>query len=67
MTNASHVTCIIQQYISDSNSEDIPGLEDLGIKPVPLETYAIQIVRRHRQPDSYKKTLDDVAPLRKSS
>ncbi|KAL1770190.1 NADH dehydrogenase [ubiquinone] 1 alpha subcomplex subunit 9, mitochondrial [Sigmodon hispidus] len=35
-------------HISDVLASDLPGLEDLGIEPTPLELKAIEVLRRHR-------------------
>ncbi|XP_044533201.1 NADH dehydrogenase [ubiquinone] 1 alpha subcomplex subunit 9, mitochondrial [Gracilinanus agilis] len=35
-------------HISDKNLPHLPGLEDLGVEPTPLELKAIEVLRRHR-------------------
>uniref|UniRef100_UPI00398EC308 NADH dehydrogenase [ubiquinone] 1 alpha subcomplex subunit 9, mitochondrial n=1 Tax=Pristiophorus japonicus TaxID=55135 RepID=UPI00398EC308 len=36
-------------HITDMTYPDLPGLEDLGITPTPIEQKAIEVLRRHRR------------------
>ena len=53
-------------HLSDTPHEDLPGLEDLGVTPTPLEDVAIATVRRYRDFYTYNKPIDDVAPIRRA-
>lgn len=55
-----------QLHLSDAPHEDLPGLEDLGVTPTPMEDVAIATVRRYRNFYTYNKPIDDVAPIRKA-
>lgn len=35
-------------HTTDMKFPDLPGLEDLGIVPTPIEQKAIEVLRRHR-------------------
>lgn len=41
---------------------DLPGLEDLGIQPTPVELKAIEVVRRHRRYRWLDTELDETKP-----
>ena len=47
-----------QQYLSDRLHAGLPGLEDLGVEPTPLESAAIAILRRHRVSYFYEEAVD---------
>ncbi|XP_058045996.1 NADH dehydrogenase [ubiquinone] 1 alpha subcomplex subunit 9, mitochondrial isoform X2 [Ahaetulla prasina] len=49
-------------HICDKRSPDLPGLEDLGINPTPLEMKAIEVLRRHRQSFWVDAELEDAKP-----
>ena len=62
----SHLHPHMQLHLSDTPHEDLPGLEDLGVTPTPLEDVAIATVRRYRNFYTYNKPIDDVAPIRRA-
>ena len=62
----SHSHPHMQLHLSDTPHEDLPGLEDLGVTPTPLEDVAIATVRRYRNFYTYNKPIDDVAPIRRA-
>uniref|UniRef100_A0A670XLS0 NADH dehydrogenase [ubiquinone] 1 alpha subcomplex subunit 9, mitochondrial n=1 Tax=Pseudonaja textilis TaxID=8673 RepID=A0A670XLS0_PSETE len=49
-------------HITDKRFPDLPGLEDLGINPTPLEMKAIEVIRRHRQSFWVNAELEDAKP-----
>ncbi|GCC24507.1 hypothetical protein chiPu_0002908 [Chiloscyllium punctatum] len=49
-------------HITDFKYPDLPGLEDLGITPTPIELKAIEVVRRHRKYRWLDTDLDDAKP-----
>ncbi|KAG8142684.1 hypothetical protein E2320_005890 [Naja naja] len=49
-------------HITDKRFPDLPGLEDLGINPTPLEMKAIEVIRRHRQFFWVDAELEDAKP-----
>ncbi|XP_060548635.1 NADH dehydrogenase [ubiquinone] 1 alpha subcomplex subunit 9, mitochondrial [Pantherophis guttatus] len=49
-------------HISDKKFPDLPGLEDLGVNPTPLEMKAIEVLRRHRQSFWVDAELEDAKP-----
>ncbi|ETE62364.1 NADH dehydrogenase [ubiquinone] 1 alpha subcomplex subunit 9, mitochondrial, partial [Ophiophagus hannah] len=51
-----------QFHITDKRFPDLPGLEDLGINPTPLEMKAIEVIRRHRQSFWVEAELEDAKP-----
>ena len=62
----SHSHPHMQLHLSDTPHEDLPGLEDLGVTPTPVEDVAIATVRRYRNFYTYNKPVDDVAPIRRA-
>ncbi|XP_075066313.1 NADH dehydrogenase [ubiquinone] 1 alpha subcomplex subunit 9, mitochondrial [Mixophyes fleayi] len=50
-------------HITDKKFPDLPGLEDLGIVPTPLEQKAIEVLRRHRRYRWLDADLDVVKPV----
>ncbi|XP_063784561.1 NADH dehydrogenase [ubiquinone] 1 alpha subcomplex subunit 9, mitochondrial [Pseudophryne corroboree] len=50
-------------HITDKKFPDLPGLEDLGIVPTPLEQKAIEVLRRHRKYRWLDAELDVVKPV----
>lgn len=53
------IFCLFQQFLSDTLTQGCPGLEDLGVKPTPLEAEAIAVLRRHRIASYYEEAMDD--------
>uniref|UniRef100_A0A6B2F5G0 NADH dehydrogenase [ubiquinone] 1 alpha subcomplex subunit 9, mitochondrial n=1 Tax=Bothriechis nubestris TaxID=1766655 RepID=A0A6B2F5G0_9SAUR len=49
-------------YVTDKRLPDLPGLEDLGVNPTPLETKAIEVLRRHRRSYWVDAELEDAKP-----
>ncbi|CAN2387382.1 NADH dehydrogenase ubiquinone 1 alpha subcomplex [Pristimantis euphronides] len=49
-------------HITDKKYPDLPGLEDLGIVPTPLEQKAIEVLRRHRRYRWLDASLDVIKP-----
>ncbi|KAK9399336.1 NADH dehydrogenase [Crotalus adamanteus] len=49
-------------YVTDKRVPDLPGLEDLGVIPTPLEYKAIEVLRRHRQSFWVDAELEDAKP-----
>ncbi|KAG8579763.1 hypothetical protein GDO81_011041 [Engystomops pustulosus] len=49
-------------HITDKKYPDLPGLEDLGILPTPLEQKAIEVLRRHRKYRWLDAELDVAKP-----
>lgn len=43
---------------------DLPGLEDLGIQPTPLEQKAIEVLRRHRRFRWLDAELEEAKPAK---
>ncbi|XP_040295142.1 NADH dehydrogenase [ubiquinone] 1 alpha subcomplex subunit 9, mitochondrial [Bufo bufo] len=50
-------------HITDKKYPDLPGLEDLGIVPTPLEHKAIEVLRRHRKYRWLDAELDVAKPV----
>jgi NADH dehydrogenase (ubiquinone) 1 alpha subcomplex subunit 9 len=50
---------VFQQYLSDKLTQGFPGLEDLGVRPTPLEAEAIAVLRRHRTSSYYEEAIDE--------
>lgn len=53
-----------QIHISDVALPHLPGLEDLGIQPTPLELKAIEVLRRHRTYRWLSSEIEDVKPAK---
>ncbi|XP_063164466.1 NADH dehydrogenase [ubiquinone] 1 alpha subcomplex subunit 9, mitochondrial [Candoia aspera] len=51
-------------HTTDRRFPDLPGLEDLGITPTPLELKAIEVLRRHRQSFWVNTELEEAKPAR---
>uniref|UniRef100_A0A7N5JPI1 NADH dehydrogenase [ubiquinone] 1 alpha subcomplex subunit 9, mitochondrial n=1 Tax=Ailuropoda melanoleuca TaxID=9646 RepID=A0A7N5JPI1_AILME len=51
-------------HTSDRRFPDLPGLEDLGIIPTPLELKALEVLRRHRQSFWVNAELEEAKPAR---
>lgn len=49
-------------HITDKKYPELPGLEDLGIIPTPLEQRAIEVLRRHRKYRWIDADVDEVKP-----
>ncbi|XP_067860983.1 NADH dehydrogenase [ubiquinone] 1 alpha subcomplex subunit 9, mitochondrial [Heptranchias perlo] len=49
-------------HITDMKYPDLPGLEDLGITPTPVEQRAIEVLRRHRRYRWLDTELEDAKP-----
>ncbi|XP_041059374.1 NADH dehydrogenase [ubiquinone] 1 alpha subcomplex subunit 9, mitochondrial isoform X1 [Carcharodon carcharias] len=49
-------------HITDMKYPDLPGLEDLGITPTPVEHKAIEVLRRHRRYRWLDTDLEDAKP-----
>ncbi|XP_062928639.1 NADH dehydrogenase [ubiquinone] 1 alpha subcomplex subunit 9, mitochondrial [Mobula hypostoma] len=49
-------------HITDMKYTDLPGLEDLGIIPTPIEQKAIEVLRRHRRYRWYAADVEDAKP-----
>ncbi|XP_069763555.1 NADH dehydrogenase [ubiquinone] 1 alpha subcomplex subunit 9, mitochondrial [Narcine bancroftii] len=49
-------------HITDMKYPELPGLEDLGITPTPIELKAIEVLRRHRRYRWYDADQDDAKP-----
>ncbi|KAG8509045.1 NADH dehydrogenase [ubiquinone] 1 alpha subcomplex subunit 9, mitochondrial, partial [Galemys pyrenaicus] len=51
-------------HITDKTLPHLPGLEDLGIQPTPLELKAIEVLRRHRTYRWLSAEIEDVKPAK---
>ncbi|XP_007503809.2 NADH dehydrogenase [ubiquinone] 1 alpha subcomplex subunit 9, mitochondrial isoform X2 [Monodelphis domestica] len=51
-------------HISDKKLPHLPGLEDLGVEPTPLELKAIEILRRHRTYRWLSAESEDIKPAK---
>ena len=51
-------------HATDMILPDLPGLEDLGIQPTPLEQRAIEVLRRHRRYRWLDAELEEVKPAK---
>uniref|UniRef100_A0A6P8RQ63 NADH dehydrogenase [ubiquinone] 1 alpha subcomplex subunit 9, mitochondrial n=1 Tax=Geotrypetes seraphini TaxID=260995 RepID=A0A6P8RQ63_GEOSA len=51
-------------HTTDMKFPDLPGLEDLGITPTPMEQKAIEVLRRHRRYRWYDAELEDAKPAK---
>ncbi|XP_070611305.1 NADH dehydrogenase [ubiquinone] 1 alpha subcomplex subunit 9, mitochondrial [Erythrolamprus reginae] len=49
-------------HITDQRFPDLPGLEDLGVTPTPIEMKALETLRRHRQSFWVDAELEDSKP-----
>ncbi|KAM9311009.1 NADH dehydrogenase [ubiquinone] 1 alpha subcomplex subunit 9, mitochondrial [Gastrophryne carolinensis] len=49
-------------HTTDKKLPDLPGLEDLGVTPTPLEQKAIEVLRRHRKYRWLDAELDVAKP-----
>ncbi|XP_059843461.1 NADH dehydrogenase [ubiquinone] 1 alpha subcomplex subunit 9, mitochondrial [Hypanus sabinus] len=49
-------------HITDMKYTDLPGLEDLGIIPTPIEQKAIEVLRRHRRYRWYSADVEHAKP-----
>ena len=47
-------------YLSEEPSGELPGLEDLGITPIPIEEQALFILRRYRSFFDYSIPIDEI-------
>eukprot|EP00731_Ephydatia_muelleri_P024803 Em0016g1074a len=54
---------LTRMYLSNVPTPDLPGLEDLGIAPTPVEDKCIAVMRRYRGFLDYNKPVDDVQPI----
>ncbi|XP_072857044.1 NADH dehydrogenase [ubiquinone] 1 alpha subcomplex subunit 9, mitochondrial isoform X2 [Pogona vitticeps] len=55
---------VIRFHTTDKRFPDLPGLEDLGIVPTPIEQKAIEVLRRHRTYRWLDTELDETPPAR---
>nr|XP_004610502.1 unnamed protein product [Sorex araneus] len=51
-------------HITDVALPHLPGLEDLGIQPTPLELKAIEVLRRHRTYRWLSSEIEEVKPAK---
>ncbi|KAM5334408.1 NADH dehydrogenase [ubiquinone] 1 alpha subcomplex subunit 9, mitochondrial [Glossophaga mutica] len=51
-------------HVTDMTLPHLPGLEDLGIQATPLETKAIEVLRRHRTYRWLSSEIEDVKPAK---
>ncbi|XP_030070440.1 NADH dehydrogenase [ubiquinone] 1 alpha subcomplex subunit 9, mitochondrial [Microcaecilia unicolor] len=51
-------------HTTDMKFPDLPGLEDLGIMPTPMEQKAIEVLRRHRRYRWLEAELEDAKPAK---
>lgn len=49
-------------HTTDMTFPDLPGFEELGIEPTPLEQKAIEVLRRHRRFRWLDAELEEVKP-----
>lgn len=53
-----------QIHISDVMPTDLPGLEDLGVQPTPLELKSIEVLRRHRTYRWLSSEIEETKPAK---
>ncbi|XP_055465404.1 NADH dehydrogenase [ubiquinone] 1 alpha subcomplex subunit 9, mitochondrial [Psammomys obesus] len=53
-----------RMHISDVMASDLPGLEDLGIQPTPLELKSIEVLRRHRTYRWLSSEIEETKPAK---
>nr|XP_021527007.1 NADH dehydrogenase [ubiquinone] 1 alpha subcomplex subunit 9, mitochondrial-like [Aotus nancymaae] len=51
-------------HITDMKFPNLPGLEDLGIEPTPLELKAIEVLRLHRTYRWLTAEIEDAKPAK---
>ncbi|XP_069484424.1 NADH dehydrogenase [ubiquinone] 1 alpha subcomplex subunit 9, mitochondrial [Ambystoma mexicanum] len=51
-------------HTTDKKFPDLPGLEDLGIVPTPVELKAIEVLRRHRRYRWLESDLEEATPAK---
>uniref|UniRef100_G1KVP9 NADH dehydrogenase [ubiquinone] 1 alpha subcomplex subunit 9, mitochondrial n=1 Tax=Anolis carolinensis TaxID=28377 RepID=G1KVP9_ANOCA len=51
-------------HTTDTRFPNLPGLEDLGVVPTPVELKAIEVLRRHRKYLWLEADLDEAKPAR---
>ncbi|KAH0616357.1 hypothetical protein JD844_027397 [Phrynosoma platyrhinos] len=51
-------------HITDMRFPNLPGLEDLGVVPTPVEQKAIEVLRRHRKYRWLEAELEEAKPAR---
>ena len=51
-------------HISDVMPTDLPGLEDLGVQPTPLELKSIEVLRRHRTYRWLSSEIEETKPAK---
>uniref|UniRef100_A0A8L2R6R3 NADH dehydrogenase [ubiquinone] 1 alpha subcomplex subunit 9, mitochondrial n=1 Tax=Rattus norvegicus TaxID=10116 RepID=A0A8L2R6R3_RAT len=51
-------------HISDVMATDLPGLEDLGVQPTPLELKSIEVLRRHRTYRWLSSEIEETKPAK---
>ncbi|XP_065836060.1 NADH dehydrogenase [ubiquinone] 1 alpha subcomplex subunit 9, mitochondrial-like [Oscarella lobularis] len=51
---------LLRQHLSDTLTPNTPGLEDLGVDPMPIEEVALSVLRRHRDFFHFNESLDDI-------
>uniref|UniRef100_A0A803TU96 Uncharacterized protein n=1 Tax=Anolis carolinensis TaxID=28377 RepID=A0A803TU96_ANOCA len=51
-------------HTTDMRFPNLPGLEDLGVVPTPVELKAIEVLRRHRKYRWLEADLDEAKPAR---
>ncbi|XP_074859148.1 NADH dehydrogenase [ubiquinone] 1 alpha subcomplex subunit 9, mitochondrial [Carettochelys insculpta] len=49
-------------HTTDMKFPDLPGLEDLGIQPTPVELKAVEVLRRHRKHRWVDADMDETKP-----
>lgn len=54
---------LTRMYLSNVPTPGLPGLEDLGVPPTPVEDKCIAVMRRYRGFLDYNKPVDDVQPI----
>lgn len=52
----------LQIHTTDFRYPDLPGLEDLGIIPTPIEQKAIEVLRRHRKFRWLEAEIEEAKP-----
>lgn len=52
-------------HLSDSTTPGLPGLEDVGVAPCPLEDKALMVLRRYRNFLDHKKPTEDIPTVGK--
>ncbi|XP_051011383.1 NADH dehydrogenase [ubiquinone] 1 alpha subcomplex subunit 9, mitochondrial [Acomys russatus] len=53
-----------RMHISDVMASDLPGLEDLGVQPTPLELKSIEVLRRHRTYRWLSSEIEETKPAK---